>query len=52
MNHLELKSYDSKIDKQREIAWLKNNNQPQIVISTPEKRLIDLSQNGLNYNYK
>lgn len=43
-----VKAYDSKIDKQREITWLKNN-QPQIVISTPE-RLLELSQNGLNYS--
>ncbi|HKL95203.1 MAG TPA: DEAD/DEAH box helicase [Haploplasma sp.] len=43
-----VKSYDSKIDKQREIKWLKNN-QPQIVISTPE-RIIDLGHNGLSYN--
>ncbi|VEU80615.1 DEAD/DEAH box helicase [Haploplasma axanthum] len=46
--NIKIKSYDSKIDKGREIAWL-DKYQPQLVISTPE-RLIDLSNNGLKIN--
>ena len=43
---LKLKSYDANMNRQRELNWL-SNNQPHIVISTPEK-LNDLSNNGLN----
>lgn len=44
--NLKVKAYDSTINKQRELNWLENN-QPHIVISTPEK-VSDFSRNGLN----
>lgn len=45
---LKVKAYDANMNRKRELTWLKNN-QPHIVISTPEK-VNDLSFNGLNIN--
>src|SRR5690554_8 len=45
---LKVKAYDANMNRKRELTWL-NNNQPHIVISTPEK-VNDLSFNGLNIN--